>query len=69
MKERGEVRVNSEVYKKRSVDGGSQELGTGRANDGLVLDCCQYFFRVRRCRTFLCSKDKLLAVEAESVGM
>ncbi|KAF8450567.1 PIN domain-containing protein [Boletus edulis BED1] len=46
-----------------------EELGTERANDGLILDCCQYFFRVRQCRTFLCSKDKLLAVEAESVGI
>jgi len=45
-----------------------EELGTERTNDGLILDCCQYFFRVRQCRTFLCSKDKLLAVEAESVG-
>jgi len=45
------------------------ELGTERANDGLILDCCQYFFRVRQCRTFLCSKDKLLAVESESVGI
>ena len=58
----------SEVQKS-SIDPGSQELGTERANDGLILDCCQYFFRVRQCRTFLCSKDKLLAVEAESVGM
>ncbi|KAG9317424.1 hypothetical protein JVU11DRAFT_1623 [Chiua virens] len=46
-----------------------EELGTERANDGLILDCCQYFFRTRQCRTLLCSKDKLLAVEAESVGI
>lgn len=38
-----------------------------RTNDSLILDCCQYFFRQRR--TFLCSKDKILAVEAESAGM
>lgn len=68
-KARGEVCTISEVYKKSSFDPDSQELGTERENDGLILDCCQYFFRVRQCRTFLCSKDKLLAVEAESVGM
>ncbi|KAF9247316.1 PIN domain-containing protein [Melanogaster broomeanus] len=45
------------------------EFGTERTNDSLILDCCQYFFRVRQRRAFLCSKDKILAVEAESVGI
>ncbi|KAF9226571.1 hypothetical protein BS17DRAFT_794064 [Gyrodon lividus] len=45
------------------------EFGTERTNDSLILDCCQYFFRVRQRRTFLCSKDKILAVEAESIGI
>ncbi|KAI6047417.1 PIN domain-containing protein [Pisolithus marmoratus] len=44
-----------------------EELGMDRTNDSLILDCCQYFFR--RGRTFLCSKDKILAVEAESAGI
>lgn len=68
VKEQREVCAISKVYEKMSVELGLQELGTERTNDGLILDCCQYFFRVRQCRTFLCSKDKLLAVEAESVG-
>ncbi|KAH7887648.1 PIN domain-containing protein [Phlebopus sp. FC_14] len=45
------------------------EFGMERTNDTLILDCCQYFFRKRQHRTFLCSKDKLLAVEAESSGI
>lgn len=53
---------------KNAADVESQEHGTERENDGLILDCCQYFNQVRQCRTLLCSKDKLLAVEAESAG-
>lgn len=51
-------------WKKREPD---EEHGMERTNDSLILDCCQYFFRQRR--TFLCSKDKILAVEAESAGI
>lgn len=46
-----------------------QDFGTERTNDALILDCCQYFSRMCQRRTFLCSKDKILAVEAESAGM
>ncbi|KIJ70065.1 hypothetical protein HYDPIDRAFT_171975 [Hydnomerulius pinastri MD-312] len=53
-------------WKKREP---GEEFGTERTNDSLILDCCQYFFRVRLRRTFLCSKDKILAVEAESIGI
>ncbi|KAF8845838.1 hypothetical protein BDN67DRAFT_303119 [Paxillus ammoniavirescens] len=45
------------------------EFGTERTNDSLILDCCQYFYQTRRRRTFLCSKDKILSVEAESIGI
>lgn len=51
-------------WKKREP---GEEHGMERTNDSLILDCCQYFFRQRR--TFLCSKDKILAVEAESAGI
>ncbi|EGO02189.1 hypothetical protein SERLA73DRAFT_71331 [Serpula lacrymans var. lacrymans S7.3] len=44
-------------------------FGTERTNDSLILDCCMYFHRARPRRTFLCSKDKILCVEAESVGI
>ncbi|KAH7914223.1 PIN domain-containing protein [Hygrophoropsis aurantiaca] len=45
------------------------EFGTERTNDALILDCCAHFLRFRRLRTFLCSKDKILGVEAESAGV
>ncbi|KAI6130427.1 PIN domain-containing protein [Pisolithus croceorrhizus] len=54
----------SRNWKKREP---GEDLGMERTNDSLILDCCQYFFRQRR--TFLCSRDKILAVEAESVGI
>ncbi|KAI6003749.1 PIN domain-containing protein [Pisolithus albus] len=54
----------SRNWKKREP---GEELGMERTNDSLILDCCQYFSRQRR--TFLCSKDKILAVEAESAGI
>ncbi|KAG2141799.1 PIN domain-containing protein [Suillus bovinus] len=50
-------------WKKRDLDA-IQEFGSERSNDSLIIDCCKYFLRQRR--TFLCSKDKLLIVEAES---
>jgi rRNA-processing protein FCF1 len=50
-------------WKKRDMDA-VLEFGSERSNDGLIIDCCKYFLRQRR--TFLCSKDKLLTVEAES---
>ncbi|KAH7929412.1 hypothetical protein BV22DRAFT_1109844 [Leucogyrophana mollusca] len=45
------------------------EFGMERTNDALILDCCAHFLRFRRLRTFLCSKDKILGVEAESAGV
>ncbi|KAG1872710.1 PIN domain-containing protein [Suillus tomentosus] len=50
-------------WKKRDLDA-VPEFGSERSNDSLIIDCCKYFLRQRR--TFLCSKDKLLIVEAES---
>lgn len=50
-------------WKKRDLDA-VLEFGSERSNDSLIIDCCKYFLRQRR--TFLCSKDKLLIVEAES---
>lgn len=50
-------------WKKRDMDA-VLEFGSERSNDSLIIDCCKYFLRQRR--TFLCSKDKLLTVEAES---
>ncbi|KAG2056323.1 hypothetical protein BDR06DRAFT_952798 [Suillus hirtellus] len=50
-------------WKKRDLDA-ALEFGSERSNDSLIIDCCKYFLRQRR--TFLCSKDKLLIVEAES---
>ncbi|KAG2156162.1 PIN domain-containing protein [Suillus clintonianus] len=52
----------SRNWKKREP--GAVEFGSERSNDSLIIDCCKYFLRQRR--TFLCSKDKLLTVEAES---
>ncbi|KAG1806703.1 PIN domain-containing protein [Suillus plorans] len=50
-------------WKKRDLDA-VLEFGSERSNDSLIIDCCKYFLWQRR--TFLCSKDKLLIVEAES---
>jgi rRNA-processing protein FCF1 len=50
-------------WKKRDLDA-VLEFGSERSNDSLIIDCCKYFLQQRR--TFLCSKDKLLTVEAES---
>ncbi|KIO12699.1 hypothetical protein M404DRAFT_959495 [Pisolithus tinctorius Marx 270] len=60
----GETCKASRNWKKREP---GEELCTERTNDSLILDCCQYFCHQRR--TFLCSKDKILAVEAESTGI
>ncbi|EIW82098.1 hypothetical protein CONPUDRAFT_81645 [Coniophora puteana RWD-64-598 SS2] len=56
----------SRNWKKREIGESSWDE---RRNDSLILDCCQYFSRIRHKRTVLCSKDKLLAVEAESEGI
>ncbi|KAG0709744.1 PIN domain-containing protein [Suillus ampliporus] len=55
----------SRNWKKRDLDA-VLEFGSERSNDSLIIDCCKYFLHIRQRRTFLCSKDKLLTVEAES---
>jgi hypothetical protein len=44
----------------------TKDFGSERVNDGLILDCCQFFALGRR--TILCSADKNLCVESETAG-